>query len=54
MRSIDYSRNVGRLFSASDDGKIAIWDLHQEKLMQKYQNFDETGNMNGTANGEDN
>ena len=43
---------MGRLFSASDDGKVSLWDLHSEKLMQKYQNFDETGNINGTATGE--
>ena len=43
---------MGRLFSASDDGKVALWDLHSEKLMQKYQNYDETGNINGTASGD--
>lgn len=43
---------MGRLFSASDDGKVSLWDLHSEKLMQKYQNFDDTGNINGTANGD--
>ena len=33
VRSIDYSKNLGRLFSASDDGKVFLWDLHAEKLM---------------------
>ena len=47
VRSIDYSKHLGRLFSASDDGKVFLWDLHAEKLMQKYQNYDETGYING-------
>ena len=33
VRSIDYSKHLGRLFSASDDGKVFLWDLHAEKLM---------------------
>lgn len=47
VRCIDYASSHGRLFSASDDGKIFLWDLHAEKLMQKYANFDEAGNFDG-------
>ena len=36
VRTIDYSRQRGSLFSASDDGTLSIWDLNAEKLMQKY------------------
>ena len=44
---MDYSSQLGRLFSASDDGKLYLWDLHVEKIMQKYANYDETGTLNG-------
>lgn len=37
MRFIDYSRQLGRLFSAADDGSILMWDLNCEKLLQKYE-----------------
>ena len=43
---------MGRLFSASDDGKIFLWDLHADKLMQKYENFKQHGNLNGIPNEE--
>ena len=33
VRSIDYAKNHGRLFSASDEGKVFLWDLHAEKIM---------------------
>lgn len=46
---MDYSKSVGRLFSASDDGKVFLWDLNAGKLVQKYENFDQTGYINGTA-----
>ena len=26
-----------------------MWDLHAEKLLQKYQNYDETGSITGVA-----
>ena len=42
---MDYAPSMGRLFSASDDGKIFLWDLNVEKIAQKYANFDETGNF---------
>jgi len=45
VRCIDYARHTGRLFSASDDGKVFLWDLNQEKLCQKYENFDKTGTI---------
>lgn len=32
VRCIDYAKQSGRLFSASDDGKVFLWDLNQEKL----------------------
>ena len=32
---------MGRLFSASDDGKLFMWDLHVEKILQKYSSYDE-------------
>ena len=41
MRKIDYSQSMGRLFSASDDGKLFMWDLHVEKILQKYSSYDE-------------
>lgn len=47
IRTMDYSKNLGRLFTASDDGKIMLFDLHVEKIMSKYSNFDETGNFGG-------
>ena len=37
VRFIDYSRQLGRLFSAADDGSILMWDLNCEKLLQKYE-----------------
>ena len=46
---MDYSKSVGRLFSASDDGKVFLWGLNAGKLVQKYENFDQTGYINGTA-----
>ena len=46
---MDYSKSVGRLFSASDDGKVFLWDMNQAKLAQKYDNFDKDGYINGTA-----
>ena len=33
----------GRLFSASDDGKILMWDLSVEKLLQKYEVVEKEG-----------
>lgn len=33
VRSIDYVKSCGSLFSASDDGKVFLWDLHVEKIM---------------------
>ena len=47
VRTMDYSVNLGSLFSASDDGKIFLWDLNVAKIMQKYSNFDETGSLSG-------
>lgn len=47
VRTMDYSEKMGRLFSASDDGKILYWDLHVEKILQKYANYDATGNLSG-------
>lgn len=44
VRCIDYAA-AGRLFSAADDGKIFQWDLHVEKIAQKYENFDQFGNI---------
>ena len=41
VRAIDYSSQTGRLFSASDDGMLYMWDLNAEKIMQKYQFADE-------------
>ena len=41
VRKIDYSQSMGRLFSASDDGKLFMWDLHVEKILQKYNSYDE-------------
>ena len=35
---------MGRLFSASDDGKLFMWDLHVEKILHKYNTFDEEKN----------
>lgn len=35
VRAIDYGRS-GRLYSASDDGEIKLWDLNSEKLLQRY------------------
>ena len=36
VRTIDYAKKRGSLFSASDDGQLFMWDLNAEKLMQKY------------------
>ena len=36
VRTIDYAKQRGSLFSASDDGQLFMWDLNAEKLMQKY------------------
>ena len=36
---------MGRLFSASDDGKVFMWDLHVEKIIQKYSMFDEESRL---------
>ena len=47
MRTIDYAVNMGRLFSASDDGKLLLWDLSVEKVASKYSSYDETGNFSG-------
>ena len=47
VRTIDYAKNIGRLFSASDDGKLFIWDLSAEKLIQKYETYDETNSIRG-------
>ena len=33
----------GRLFSASDDGKVLMWDLSVEKLLQKYEIAEKEG-----------
>ena len=41
VRAMDYSKSMGRLVSASDDGKVFMWDLHVEKIIQKYSMFDE-------------
>lgn len=41
VRSIDYARQKGSLFSVSDDGNLYMWDLNAEKLMQKYAYADE-------------
>jgi len=32
VRAIDYGRH-GKLFSASDDGEIKLWDLNCEKML---------------------
>ena len=47
VRTMDYAYNMGRIFSASDDGKLFLWDLSVEKVIQKYNNFEEFGNFNG-------
>ena len=47
VRTMDYAINMGRIFSASDDGKLFLWDLNVEKVLQKYSNFDEFGNFSG-------
>lgn len=44
---MDYCENLGRIFSASDDGKVLLWDLQVEKIIQKYANLDKTGNLEG-------
>ena len=36
VRTIDYAKQRGSLFSASDDGQLFMWDLNAEKLVQKY------------------
>ncbi len=36
VRTIDYAKIRGSLFSASDDGQLFMWDLNAEKLIQKY------------------
>lgn len=41
VRTIDYSRHRGSLFSAADDGTLAMWDLNAEKLLQKYNYADQ-------------
>ena len=43
VRAIDYSPS-GKLYSASDDGEIKIWDLNCEKLIQKYTSKDRDTN----------
>lgn len=43
VRFICYSKVSGRLFSASDDGKILMWDLSVEKLLQKYEIVEKEG-----------
>ena len=45
VRTMDYAYNMGRIFSASDDGKLFLWDLSVEKVIQKYNNFEEFGNF---------
>jgi hypothetical protein len=41
VRTIDYAKIKGSLFSVSDDGHLFMWDLNAEKLMQKYAFFDD-------------
>jgi WD40 repeat protein len=38
VRSLVYSSESFRLFSASDDGKICEWDLNNHKILQHYDN----------------
>ena len=40
VRCIDYSLASGKLFSCSDDGQTNLFDLHVEKLLQKYEIWD--------------
>jgi WD40 repeat protein len=40
VRCIDYSLASGKLFSCSDDGELNLFDLHAEKLLQKYEIWD--------------
>jgi len=35
VRAIDYGKH-GKLFSASDDGELKLWDLNCEKILQRY------------------
>ncbi len=49
VRCIDYSKQQGKLVSASDDGQIFLWDLSCEKLLQKY-NIQENENRNYDEN----
>ena len=45
VRFISYSKAGGRLFSASDDGKVLMWDLSVEKLLQKYEIAEKEGSQ---------
>jgi WD40 repeat protein len=40
VRSIDFHPSSGKLYSASDDGELKVWDLNCEKMLQKYLVFD--------------
>jgi len=41
VRRLDYSKETGRLFTASDSGQICLWDLLAERIVQKYNVADE-------------
>lgn len=40
VRSIDFHPASGKLYSASDDGELKVWDLNCEKMLQKYLVYD--------------
>lgn len=33
VRALDYSKHLGALFTASDNGFIRMWDINQERLV---------------------
>jgi len=41
VRNIDFHPFSGKLYSASDDGELKVWDLNYEKMLQKYNIYDE-------------
>ena len=37
VRTMAYSKKIGRLFSVSDDGQFIINDLNEQKIVSEYQ-----------------
>lgn len=49
MRFIDFDPCCGKLYSASDDGDMKVWDLNCEKLMHKYRIYMEERRYNSDS-----